>query len=93
MAANKENKFIIYIGTFNGNDNTFSWDADQTFDKFNDAYKAFKNLITKCATYSYDELRDIYGSPRLDVELRYGDRNLKWFGIHEKDFDEAIMEE
>lgn len=90
--ATKEKEIAIYIGTFDASDNSFTWKKDDTFSSLKSGYSAFKKLCQKCAGYTYDDLMEIYDSPRLDIELRQGTKMLKWFGIYEKDVDLADEE-
>lgn len=85
MPKEKNNDYVIYIGTFDGTDNTFSWKKTDSFQKFTSANASFKSLCKDVVAYSYDELMEIYDSPRLDIELRKGNSMIKWFGVYEKE--------
>ena len=88
MPVKKE--IAIYIGTFDetkGEYGTYTWKKDDTFSSVKAGYSAFKKLCQKCSTYTYEDLMEIYDSPRLDIELRFGSKMLKWFGIYEKEMD------
>lgn len=84
----KKNEIAIYIGTFNEAKQDTVWKKTKSFDKMKEGYVAFKDLCKKVAAYSYDELMEIYSSPRLDIELMKGDTMIKWFGIYEKQIEE-----
>lgn len=88
----KEKEIAIYVGTFDASDNTFNWKKVETFSTLKTAYVSFKNLCKKCVAYSYEELMDIYDSPRLDISLKQGDTLIKWFGVYEKEIAEEPEE-
>lgn len=90
MPKEKTEDYVIYIGTFDGSDNTFTWKKKDSFKKFAPANSSFKSICKDVVAYSYDELMEIYNSPRLDIELRKGNTMVKWFGVYEK---EDILDE
>jgi len=89
MPSKEQNKEIaIFIGTFDEKKQDTTWKKTKVFKSVKEGYIAFKELCKKCAGYSYEELMDIYSSPRLDIELLEGDKMLKWMGIYEKQVEE-----
>ena len=88
---NKDIKLVI--GIFNEAKQDTKWKDIQTFDTKKEGYIAFKDLCKKCVTYSYDELIEIYDSPRLDIELLEGDTMIKWIGIYEREDEEEEKSE
>ena len=90
----KENKIVLIIGTFDQDKQDTKWKELQTFKTTKEGYIAFKDLCKKCVAYTYEELIEIYDSPRLDIELMQGDNMLKWMGVYEKElYDEESEEE
>lgn len=88
----KNLEIAIYIGTFSEKKQDTVWKKTQSFKSMKEGYIAFKDLCKKCAAYSYDELMEIYSSPRLDIELMQGDKMVKWMGIYEKQLEEDEKE-
>jgi len=83
-----KNEIALYIGTFDIEKQDTKWKKIQTFKKLKEGYIAFKDLCKKCVGYTYEELLEIYNSPRLDIELMQGDKKLKWMGVYEKELEE-----
>ncbi len=83
-----ETKIALYIGTFDEKKQDTKWKIIKTFKSKKEGYISFKDLCKKCAAYTYEELMEIYNSPRLDIELKEGDTLLKWMGIYEKQISE-----
>ena len=96
---NKE-EIAIYIGTFDPKKNKTIWKKHSVHKTQKEGYIAFKDLCKKYASYTYEELMEIFESPRLDVELIKGEFTkenrkglIKWFGIYEKDIEDEVEEE
>ena len=87
-----KNEIALYIGTFDIEKQDTKWKKIQTFKKLKEGYIAFKDLCKKCVGYTYEELLEIYNSPRLDIELMQGDKKLKWMGVYEKELEEEDEE-
>ena len=83
----------IYIGTFDVGKQDTVWKKTKTFKALKEGYIAFKDLCKKCAAYSYEELMEIYSSPRLDIKLMDDNKMIKWMGIYEKQIEEEVEEE
>ena len=89
----KETGIALYIGIFDEKKQDTKWKKDKTFKTKKEGYIYFKDLCKKLASYSYDELMEIYGTPRLDIELKEDVKILKWMGIYEKQNEEDEPEE
>lgn len=89
----KKDEIAIYIGIFDPKKNKTNWKKESVHKTQKEGYIAFKELCKKYAAYTYEELMEIFDTPRLDVELLKGDNLIKWFGIYEKDIDEEEIEE
>lgn len=87
-----KNEIAIYVGTFDAKKNKTIWKKDSTHKTQKEGYMAFKELCKKTVAYSYEELMEIYNTPRLDIELMKGDNLIKWFGIYEKAIEEEEEE-
>lgn len=88
----KNNEIAIYIGIFDPKKNKTNWKKESVHKTQKEGYIAFKELCKKCAAYTYEELMEIFNTPRLDVELMKGEELIKWFGIFEKDIEEEKEE-
>ena len=91
----KKEEIAIYIGIFDPTKNKTNWKKESVHKTQKEGYIAFKDLCKKCAAYTYEELMEIFNSPRLDVELIKGEFTkenrkglIKWFGIYEKPIEE-----
>lgn len=71
--------FEIWLGTFDKED--FIWKTLKEFDKFDDAYKYFKDFSVKALELDVATFEKEYGSGRLDIELRQGEKRIDWVGI------------
>lgn len=89
----KDNEIKLVIGTFDEAKQNTKWKKLQSFDTKKEGYIAFKDLCKKCVAYTYDELIEIYDSPRLDIELMEGDTMIKWMGIYEREDEEEETSE
>ena len=83
----------IYIGIFDIDKQDTVWKKTNTFKTLKEGYIAFKDLCKKCAAYSYEELMEIYSTPRLDIKLMDDNKMIKWMGIYEKQIEEEVEEE
>ena len=88
-----KNEIALMIGTFDQVKQDTKWKTIQTFKTTKEGYIAFKDLCKKCVAYTFEELIEIYDSPRLDIELMQGDNMLKWMGIYEKEIADEESEE
>lgn len=78
-----DKKIGIFIGKFNADKNTFSWDKYREFNTFREADKEFNSFCKSLFDYDYDEFVKEFKTPRMDVEIRFGEKKLKWFGLYE----------
>lgn len=82
--------YEIWLGTFEGED--FVWKTIKKFNSFDEAAKFFEEYKKKQASYDEEELRKIWGSGRIDIELRQGKKLINWVGMYyrkvaDPDFD------
>jgi putative methionine-R-sulfoxide reductase with GAF domain len=73
-------KIDLWLGTFEGE--KFVWKKLNTFENFDKAYNAYKKFIKEQLEYTDQELLKIWKSPRLDIELKQGDKLINWVGIY-----------
>ena len=81
----KSKKYTIYIGKFDGNKNTFSWNRYREFNTFKEADKEFNFFCKGLFDYDYEEFVKEFKTPRMDIEIRLGEKMVKWFGLYEKE--------
>jgi len=76
--------FTIYLGTFL--ENSFHWHKVKSFKNFKQAYKAYKQYVNKQLQYTEDELKKVWDTGRLDIELRRGETKIvNWVGIYSRE--------
>lgn len=74
--------YEVWLGSFHGE--TFVWKSLKKFNDFESAYKFYHEYSNKQMTYNDDELKKIWGSARIDVELRQGKKIINWVGIYSR---------
>ena len=72
--------YEIWLGTFEGED--FVWKTIKKFNDYDKASEFFENYKRKQAEYSAEELSKIWGSGRIDIELRQGKKLINWVGMY-----------
>ena len=72
--------YEIWLGTFEGED--FVWKTIKKFNNFEEAAKFFEEYKKKQASYDEEELSKIWGSGRIDIELRQGKKLINWVGMY-----------
>lgn len=82
MPDTSSKQYQIMLGTFK--DNKFYWHKVKEMDDLKSAYKEFKKYVNKQLTYTDRELKKVWNTGRLDVELRRGNRLLNWVGIYSR---------
>jgi len=75
--------YEIYLGTFN--DNEFTWYSVGKYEDSTKAYKEYKKYVNTQLQYSDEELKKVWDTGRLDVELRLGNKLLNWVGIYSRE--------
>lgn len=75
--------YEIYLGTFI--DNAFTWYSIKKFKDPTAAYKEFKNYVNTQLKYTDEELKQVWDTGRLDIELRQGNKLLNWVGIYSRE--------
>ena len=89
-------EYEIYLGTFEGED--FVWKKIKTYNSFDEAFKFYHEYVMKQASYEDEDLRKVWSSGRIDVELRQGKKLINWAGLFSRrvadpDFDPYEAEE
>lgn len=72
-------EYEIWLGTFEGED--FVWKVIKRFNEFDQAYSFYHDYIMKQSKYDDEELKKVWSSGRIDVELRQGKKLLNWAGL------------
>lgn len=72
-------EYEIWLGTFEGED--FVWKVIKRFNEFDAAYSFYHDYIMKQSKYDDDELKKVWSSGRIDVELRQGKKLINWAGL------------
>lgn len=75
--------YEIYLGTFN--DDVFTWYSIKKFKDATQAYKEFKKYVNTQLKYTDEELKKVWDTGRLDIELRQGNKLLNWVGIYSRE--------
>lgn len=73
-------EYEVWLGTFEGED--FVWKTVKKFNNYKQASKFFEDYKRKQAEYSAEELSKIWGSGRIDIELRQGKKLINWIGMY-----------
>ena len=72
--------YEIWLGTFEGE--KFVWKTVKKFNTYEKASNFFEDYKRKQASYSAEELAKVWGSGRIDIELRQGKKLLNWVGMY-----------
>ena len=72
-------EYEIWLGTFEGED--FVWKVIKKETSWDKAYTFYHENCKKQMSYTDDELKKVWSSGRIDVELRQGKTLLNWVGI------------
>ena len=83
--------YELWLGSFEGEN--FKWKVIKKFNNFKKAFKAFKEFCDTQQSYSQDELKEVWSSPRLDIELRQGKKMLNWMGLYSRKVDKDLEHE
>lgn len=75
--------YEIYLGTFI--DNAFTWYSISKHKDPTEAYKEFKKYVNTQLKYTDEELKQVWDTGRLDIELRQGNKLLNWVGIYSRE--------
>jgi hypothetical protein len=79
----KKKKYEIILGAFHYDQ--FVWHHVGAYDILegdDGAYKAFKAYVNSQLKYTDEELKKVWDSGRLDIELREGTKLLNWVGVY-----------
>ena len=86
-------EYEVLLGTFEGED--FIWKTIYKSYDFDKAYKFYYKYTNKQMSYTDEELKKIWSSGRVDIELKQGKKLLNWVGIYSRKVsnpDEVIEE-
>ena len=72
--------YEIWLGTFEGEN--FVWKIIKKFNSYAEASKFFEEYKIKQTSYSAEELSKVWGSGRIDIELRQGKKLIDWVGMY-----------
>lgn len=88
-------EYEVILGTFEGED--FVWKTIYHSTDFDKAYQFYYKYTNKQMSYTDEELKKIWDSGRVDIELKQGKKLLNWVGIYSRkvseDDDEDEKEE
>lgn len=76
--------YQIMLGTFDDKKNKFIWHKVNEYSDLKKAYIEFKRYVNTQLKYTDEELKKVWKSGRLDVELRQGSKLLNWVGIYSR---------
>ena len=74
--------YTVELGTFEGED--FVWKTIYKSNNFDKAYKFYHKYTNKQMSYTDEELKKIWSSGRVDVELKQGNKLLNWVAIYSR---------
>lgn len=72
--------YEIWLGSFEGE--TWKWKTIKKFNSFEKASAFFEEYKKKQSSYNAEELSKIWGSGRIDIELRQGKKLINWVGMY-----------
>lgn len=84
-------EYEVWLGTFEGED--FIWKTIKKSKDFDEAYSFYHKYCVKQMSYTDEELKKIWSSGRVDVELRQGSKLLNWIGIFSRKVSSELREE
>lgn len=80
--------YKLIVGTFK--DGVFSWHDVRKFKSFDEAYSAYKKYVAEQLKYTDEELKKVWSSGRVDVELVRGSTVLNWVGIYTHEVSDKV---
>lgn len=84
-------EYTVNLGTFEGED--FVWKVIYKNNSFDKAYKFYHKYTNKQMSYTDEELKKIWQSGRVDVELKQGNKLLNWVGMYSRKVARDILGE
>lgn len=84
-------EYTVMLGTFEGED--FIWKTIYKNYDFDKAYNFYYKYTNKQMSYTDEELKKIWSSGRVDIELKQGKKLLNWVGIYSRKVSEPDEEE
>ena len=84
-------EYTVMLGTFEGED--FIWKNIYKSYDFDKAYKFYHKYTNKQMSYTDEELKKIWSSGRVDIELKQGKKLLNWVGIYSRKVGEGDDED
>lgn len=91
MDAELKSRYEIQLGTFINDE--FNWHSVKEYDDLTDAYIGFKKYVNSQLKYTDEELKKVWETGRLDIELRQGNKLLNWVGIYAREVAPLTEEE
>lgn len=85
-----QKQYQVMLGVFINN--AFVWHKVGDYDDLRAAYKAYKAYVNSQLKYTDEELKKVWDTGRLDVELRRGNKLLNWVGIYAREVDKLSAE-
>lgn len=80
--ASKE--YQIIVGTYTIKTQDVKWHPVKDFDTESEATKYFKKYVGDQFKYTDKDLKRVWGTGRLDIELMKGNRLLNWAGLYSR---------
>lgn len=73
-------QYELWLGQFDKDD--FIWKTIKKFDNYKDADEYYNKFIKSIINMNGEDIVEEYGS-RLDIELRFDEKKIKWLGLYE----------
>lgn len=86
-----DDKYRVYLGTFDNNE--FTWYEVESYKDLHDAYVGFKKYVNTQLKYTDEELKKVWDTGRLDIELMQGTKLLNWVGIYSREASNLTRKE
>lgn len=83
-------EYEIWLGTFEGE--KFTWKTIAKYQDFDKAFKFYHEYCMKQMSYTEEELKKVWSSGRVDIELRQGKKALNWVGIFSRKVSRELRE-
>lgn len=81
--------YVLYVGIIDVKDNSFNWFEVDKFENLEDAYTRYKEFVIEQLKYTDQELQEVWGIGRLDIELKQGKKLIDWVGIYSREVVET----
>ena len=84
--------FEIFLGVFTA-EKKFQWFSVSKHKTLSEGYKAYKKYVVKQLQYTDEELKRIWDTGRLDVELKHNNKTLNWTAIYCREAEKLTEKE